>query len=114
MTQAEFNKLKTEWIKTESWRVSGIDVDLRTYITMRGNDPAKYDSWFWFYSGVKAQEYQDEEHADGYSCIPFGKLVGTFSWEYDFWHRENNPDQYNQDMPDGFHLEDRDIIGGII
>ena len=36
MTQAEFNKLKTEWIKTESWRVSGIDVDLRTYITMRG------------------------------------------------------------------------------
>ena len=37
MTQAEFNKLKTEWIKTESWRANGIDVDLRTYVAMRGN-----------------------------------------------------------------------------
>ena len=36
MTQAEFNQLKTEWLKSEAWRVSGIDVDLRTYITMRG------------------------------------------------------------------------------
>ena len=80
----------------------------------RENNPAKYDSWFWYYSGVKAQEVQEYESTDGYHVIPFGKLVGTFSREYDFWHRENNPDQYNQDMPDNFHLDDWDITGGII
>jgi hypothetical protein len=47
-------------------------------------------------------------------AMPFQKAVGEFSVEYDFWHREQNPDQYNQDMPENFHLQDRDIIGGII
>ena len=36
MTQAEFNQLKTEWLKSEAWRISGYDMDLRTWMTMKG------------------------------------------------------------------------------
>jgi hypothetical protein len=39
--------------------------------------------------------------------MPFQKAVGEFSVEYDFWHREQYPDQYNQDMPEFFHLKER-------
>ena len=42
----------------------------------RENNPVKYDAWFWYYSGVKAQEVQEYESTDGYHVIPFGKFGG--------------------------------------
>ena len=46
--------------------------------------------------------------------MPFGKVVGEFSEAYDWQHREDHPELYNQDMPENFHLAESKTIGGII
>jgi hypothetical protein len=76
--------------------------------------PRKTQAWTWFVKGVKEAECWQYNECGNEDAMPFQKAVGEFSVEYDFWHREQNPDQYNQDMPENFHLQDRDIIGGII
>ena len=78
------------------------------------NNPEKFQAWEWFGRGVKKAECWQHNECGNEDAMPSQKAVGEFSVEYDFWHREQNPDQYNQDMPENFHLEDRDIIGGII
>ena len=69
-------------------------------------NPEKFQAWEWFGMGIKKAEiwqyYNGNEKA-----MPFQKAVGEFSQEYDFWHREQNPEQYNQDMPEFFHLKER-------
>ena len=69
-------------------------------------NPEKFQAWEWFGMGIKKAEiwqyYNGNEDA-----MPFQKAVGEFSQEYDFWHREQNPEQYNQDMPEFFHLKER-------
>ena len=68
-------------------------------------NPEKFQAWEWFGMGIKKAEiwqyYNGNEKA-----MPFQKAVGEFSQEYDFWHREQNPDEYNQDMPEFFNLDD--------
>ena len=78
------------------------------------NNPEKHLAWTWFGRGVKEAECWQYNECGNEDAMPFQKAVGEFSVEYDFWHREKYPEQYNQDMPKNFHLEDRDIIGGII
>ena len=69
-------------------------------------NPEKFQAWEWFGMGIKKAEiwqyYNGNEKA-----MPFQKAVREFSREYDFWHREQNPEQYNQDMPEFFHLKER-------
>ena len=68
-------------------------------------NPEKFQAWEWFGMGIKKAEiwqyYNGNEDA-----MPFQKAVSEFSQEYDFWHREQNPDEYNQDMPEFFNLDD--------
>jgi hypothetical protein len=78
------------------------------------NNSEKHLAWTWFVKGVKEAECWQYHECGNEDAMPFQKAVGEFSVEYDFWHREQNPDQYNQDMPENFYLQDRDIIGGII
>jgi hypothetical protein len=78
------------------------------------NNSEKHLAWTWFVKGVKEAECWQYNECGNEDAMPFQKAVGEFSVEYDFWHREQNPDQYNQDMPENFYLQDRDIIGGII
>ena len=79
---------------------------LEAVVDWQENNPEKFQAWEWFGMGIKKAEiwqyYNDIECA-----MPFQKVVGEFSREYDFWHREQNPEQYNQDMPEFFHLRER-------
>ena len=79
---------------------------LEAVVDWKENNPEKFQAWEWFGMGIKKAEiwqyYNGNEDA-----MPFQKAVGEFSREYDFWHREQNPDQYNQDMPEFFHLRER-------
>jgi len=71
------------------------------------NNPEKFQAWEWFGKGVKEAECWQYNHWGNEEIMPFQKAVGEFSVEYDFWHREQHPDQYNQDMPEFFHLKER-------
>jgi hypothetical protein len=70
-------------------------------------NPEKFQAWEWFGKGVNEAECWHHNHNGNEEVMPFQKAVGEFSQEYDFWHREQNPDQYNQDMPEFFHLRER-------
>ena len=70
-------------------------------------NPEKFQAWEWFGMGIKEAESWQYNHNGNEEVMPFQKAVGEFSQEYDFWHREQNPDQYNQDMPEFFHLKER-------
>jgi len=70
-------------------------------------NPEKFQAWEWFGMGIKKAEIWQCNHNDIECAMPFQKAVGEFSQEYDFWHREQNPDEYNQDMPEFFHLKER-------
>lgn len=77
------------------------------------NNPEKFLAWTWFNRGVKKAEYwQFIECAD--DAIPFSKVAGEFSEAYDWQHREDHAELYNQDMPKNFHLAESKTIGGII
>jgi len=80
----------------------------------RENNPPKFDAWIWFVKGVREQEKHEYLITGEYQSIPMGKLIGEFSVEYDFKHREDHPHLYNQDLPENFHLADSETIGGII
>ena len=71
------------------------------------NNPEKYLAWTWFLKGVKEVECWQYNECGNEDAMPFSKAAGEFSVEYDFWHREQNPDQYNQDMPEFFNLKER-------
>jgi hypothetical protein len=75
------------------------------------NDPEKFQAWVWFGSGAKEAEVFGTGRND---VVPFEYLVGKFneSWKWD--HREKNPQLYNQDLPENFHLAESETIGGII
>jgi len=79
---------------------------LEAVVDWKENNPEKFQAWEWFGMGIKKAEiwqyYNGNEDA-----IPFQKAVGgEFSEAYDWQHREDHPELYNQDMPENFHLED--------
>ena len=78
------------------------------------NNPEKFLAWTWFGRGVKEAECWQYNECGNEDAMPFGKAVGEFSEAYDWQHREDHPELYNQDMPENFHLADGDTIGGII
>jgi hypothetical protein len=80
---------------------------VQTVQDWKETNPEKFQAWEWFGMGIKKAEFWQCNHTDIECVMPFQKAVGEFSQEYDFWHREQNPDQYNQDMPEFFHLRER-------
>lgn len=75
------------------------------------NDPEKHEAWVWYGMGAKEAEVFGTGRQD---VVPFEYLVGKFNEQWKWHHREKNPELYNQDLPKNFHLQDGEIIGGII
>lgn len=75
------------------------------------NDPEKFQAWEWYGMGAKEAEAFGTGRND---VVPFEYLVGKFNEQWKWHHREKNPHLYNQDLPENFHLDDGETIGGII